>query len=77
VSLLSAVGMQELIAGTPEEYVEIAVRLASDLPRLAALRAGLRERMRQSPLCNGPGLAREVEGAYRGMWKNWCNGGSR
>jgi predicted O-linked N-acetylglucosamine transferase (SPINDLY family) len=77
VSLLSAVGLPELIARSAEEYAEIAVGLAGDLPRLAAMRAGLRERMRQSPLCDGVRLAREVEAAYRGMWKNWCNGGSR
>jgi protein O-GlcNAc transferase len=75
VSLLSAVGLPELIAGTPEEYVEIAVGLASDLPRLAALRAGLRERMRQSPLCDGQRLARSIEAAYREMWRKWCSGG--
>jgi tetratricopeptide (TPR) repeat protein len=74
VSLLSAVGLPELIAQSAEEYVEIAVRLASDLPRLAALRAGLRERMRQSPLCDGRRLAREIEAAYRDMWRKWCEG---
>jgi len=72
VSLLSAVGLPELIAATPEEYVEIAVGLASDLPRLAALRAKVRERMRQSPLCDARRLARSIEAAYRGMWRNWC-----
>ena len=72
VSLLTAVRLPELIAQTPDEYVEIAVRLASDLPRLAALRAGLRERMRQSSLCDGPRLARAVEVAYRDMWREWC-----
>jgi predicted O-linked N-acetylglucosamine transferase (SPINDLY family) len=72
VSLLSAVGLPELIAQTPEEYIEIAVRLASDLPRLAALRAELRERMRQSPLCDGQRLARDIEAAYREMWRTWC-----
>jgi protein O-GlcNAc transferase len=67
--------LPELIAQTPEEYVEIAVRLASDLPGLATLRAGLREQMRQSPLCDGRRLAREIEAAYRDMWRTWCNRG--
>jgi protein O-GlcNAc transferase len=75
VSLLSAVGLPELIAQTPEDYVEIAVRLASDLPRLAALRTGLRQRMRQSPLCDGQRLARSIEAAYRDMWRKWCGDG--
>jgi predicted O-linked N-acetylglucosamine transferase (SPINDLY family) len=72
VSLLSAVGLPELIAQSAGEYVEIAVGLASDLPRLAALRAGLREKMRQSPLCDGPRLARSIEAAYRDTWRIWC-----
>jgi len=71
VSLLSAVGLPELIARTPEQYVEIAVGLASDLPRLAALRAGLRERVGRSPLGDGAGLAAAIEAAYREMWHNW------
>ena len=40
VSLLSNVGLPELIAHTPQQYVDIAVRWAGDLPRLAALAAG-------------------------------------
>ena len=72
VSPLSAVGLGELVARTPEQYVEIAVGLAGDLPRLAALRAGLRERERRSPLCDSRRLAGSLEAAYRGMWRNGC-----
>ncbi len=53
-SLLTAVGLPELIARTEDEYVDVAVRLASDLPKLAELRAGLRGRMAASPLCDAP-----------------------
>ena len=52
VSLLSHLGLPELIAATPEDYVQIATRLASDLDRLQALRSGLRERMCRSTLMN-------------------------
>ena len=69
VSLLSAVGLPELIARTQEEYVEIAVTLATDVPRLAALRAGLRERVRRSALADGAGLAAAIEAAYQEMWR--------
>lgn len=71
-SLLAAVGLPGLIARAPDEYVRAATELASDLPRLAALRRGLRDRMLGSPLCDGPGLARELEAAYRHMWRLWC-----
>ena len=42
LSHLSSVGLTETVASTLEEYVELAVALAGDLPRLASLRAGLR-----------------------------------
>ncbi len=42
LSILSNVGLPELVARTPAEYLRIATDLAADLPRLAALRAGLR-----------------------------------
>jgi predicted O-linked N-acetylglucosamine transferase (SPINDLY family) len=68
VSILSNVGISELIARDSEQYVQIATRLAGDLPRLSALRAGLRDRVLASPLMNAPAFARDVESAYRRMW---------
>jgi predicted O-linked N-acetylglucosamine transferase (SPINDLY family) len=72
VSLLSAVGLPELVAHTPEQYVEVAARLASDLPALAAVRSTLRERTAASPLCDPARVARALEAAYRRMWEEWC-----
>ena len=54
---LTNVGLTETIAHDLDEYVELAVSLASDQPRLAALRSGLRERMTASPLCDGKRFA--------------------
>jgi predicted O-linked N-acetylglucosamine transferase (SPINDLY family) len=71
-SILSNVGVPELIARTPEQYVQIATDLAKDLPRLAELRRTLRGRMQASPLMDAPRFARNVEAAYRQMWRNWC-----
>jgi predicted O-linked N-acetylglucosamine transferase (SPINDLY family) len=73
-SLLSNLGLPELAARTPEDFVEIAVALARDVPRLATLRAGLREKMQASPLMDAPRFARGIEAAYRGMWRAWCAG---
>jgi FkbM family methyltransferase len=72
VSLLANVGLPQLVARTADEYVAIAARLAADLPALAALREGLRERVRTSPLADGPGGARALEDALRQMWSGWC-----
>ena len=71
-SQLSNLGLTELAAETPDDYVRIAAKLASDLPRLAALRDGLRERMRRSPLMDGAQFACGIESAYRTMWRRWC-----
>jgi len=71
-SILSNVGVPELIARTPQQYVQIATDLAKDLPRLAELRRTLRGRMEASPLMDAPRFARNIETAYRQMWRNWC-----
>ena len=70
VSQLTNIGLPELIGRNEDDYVDIAVALANDLPRLAALRSGLRERLRASPLMDAQRLTRNLEAAYREMWKN-------
>ena len=71
VSLLSTIGLPELIAQSAEEYVQSPSALRIDLPRLAELRRTLRPRMWASPLMDAPRFARDIEGAYRHMWRNW------
>lgn len=72
LSLLSNVGLGELAADSPDQYVRIAVELAQDRTRLAELRSTLRQRMQSSPLMDAPRFARSVEDAYRTMWRTWC-----
>jgi predicted O-linked N-acetylglucosamine transferase (SPINDLY family) len=72
-SILSNVGLPQLVAQNPEEYRRIALGLANDLPFLADLRAGMRQRMISSPLMNAPAFAKDVEAAYRKMWRNWVD----
>lgn len=74
-SLLTAVGLPELIATSVDDYVARAVALAGDRARRSALRQGLRERMAASPLCDAPGFSRRFEAALRGMWTKWCRSG--
>jgi len=73
VSILSNIGLAELVAQDVEQYVRIAVECARDLPRLSYLRETLRPRMQQSPLMDAPRFARHVEAAYRDMWRRWCS----
>jgi predicted O-linked N-acetylglucosamine transferase (SPINDLY family) len=71
-SILGAVGLPELVASTDEEYLDIAAALATDRPRLRALQRGLRDRLRASPLLDAPGFMRELESAYRTVWRDAC-----
>jgi predicted O-linked N-acetylglucosamine transferase (SPINDLY family) len=73
VSILTNVGLHDLIARTNEEYVRIAAGLAADLPHLSNLRANLRSRFEQSPLMNAAQFAQNLEAAYRQMWRTWCS----
>lgn len=76
VSLLHAVGLEDLVAQTPQEYVEIAAKLAQDRERLSRLRKELRRDMQASPLMDARGLAKEIETAYRQAWQRWCTAGT-
>jgi len=76
-SMLTVIGLSELIAATADAYVEIAVSLAHDLDRLAALRAGMRERLQTSPLCDIEAMTRAVERVYHGAWRRWCEKSKR
>ncbi|MEX0808673.1 MAG: tetratricopeptide repeat protein [Dongiaceae bacterium] len=63
-SLLHHAGLPELIAETPARYVEIAAALATDRPRLAALRQSLRPQVASSPLGDARRLAAAFERAF-------------
>jgi protein O-GlcNAc transferase len=72
LTVLTNVGLEDLIARNPEEYVRIAERLASDLDKLEALRAGLRQRLLSSPLADGAACAASLAAAVRRSWAAWC-----
>jgi protein O-GlcNAc transferase len=68
LSLLGTLGLGELAASTPEQYVDIAVALGSDLSRLEQLRASLRSRFEQSPLRDEKRFAANFEKLLRTTW---------
>lgn len=75
-SILAAVGAQEQIAHSPEEFATIARELALSSQRLSALRSsdaqGLRERMRRSVLTDARGQASRLAALVRQAWREWC-----
>lgn len=71
-TILHSAGLPEWIADSEDDYVAKAAAFASDLTKLAALRARLRDQALASPLFDAPRFARQLEDAFRGMWRNWC-----
>ena len=71
-SVLRNVGLPDWVATSPEDYVRRAVRFAGERELLADLRSSLRSRMQASPLMQEEQFTRELEQAYREMWRTWC-----
>jgi len=71
-SILSCVGLADLVADSTDRYVEIASALVRDRNRLAILRGSLRETLAASPLGDGPAIGERMERAIRSAWSGWC-----
>lgn len=71
LSILNTVGLDFLATPTVEKYFAKAVALAADLQALARLRSSIRQRMKESPLCDAKEFARKVEAEYKKMWHRW------
>jgi predicted O-linked N-acetylglucosamine transferase (SPINDLY family) len=71
-SILSAVGLPHLVAESHGSFAEIAASLATDRVRLAALRAGMRDRLRGAALFREEEFTRAMESLYRTAWRRWC-----
>jgi protein O-GlcNAc transferase len=72
LSILSNIGLPELVATSADQYIQIASSLATDATRLKTLRSELRNRMTTSPLMDAAQFAKDIEQAYRKMWQQWC-----
>jgi protein O-GlcNAc transferase len=71
-SLLTAAGLPDLVANTPEEYIKTALFLVQAVQSAPDLRRNVRQALQSSPLMDEVGLVRSVEDAYRDMWRAWC-----
>ena len=72
-SLLSQVGLLDLIADSDAGFVAAAAALARDAPQRRLLRATLRDRMATAPLRNERLFTQRLEEALRGVWRTWCD----
>ena len=63
-SILAAAGLKQLIASSIDEYIELAVTLASNKDQLVAIRTNLRERIASSSLADGVRYTRALESHF-------------
>ena len=71
-SLLTTLGLDDLIANDGDDFVRRAVAIAGNIERRRMLRDSLRQRIMASPLCDAAAYAQSVGAAYRRMWRRWC-----
>lgn len=70
-ALSQHVGLGEFVTHDRHTYVATVARWQANRPALAEIRASLRQRLAQSPLCDAAAFAREVEREYRAMFSRW------
>ncbi|HEY3930096.1 MAG TPA: tetratricopeptide repeat protein [Candidatus Koribacter sp.] len=68
---LRAAGFGEWVAQDREGYARIVRELATDVEMRKKVRGSQRAKMARSELCDAPGLARELEVAFEGMFNHW------
>jgi predicted O-linked N-acetylglucosamine transferase (SPINDLY family) len=73
-SLLTAIGLPELITYTLEDYESLALRLAQHPAELATLRGRLWQNRLTAPLFDTPRFTRHLETAYQMMWERYLKG---
>lgn len=73
-SMLTALGLEEMICPTPQAYVAMAEALARNPQALAALRARLWAARENAPLFDMTRFAAKMEAAFDGMWERWRRG---
>ncbi len=73
-SLLSAVGLPELVTDSLEEYEALALKLARDEGRLTGIRTKLAGNIKTYPLYDTERYRRHLEAAYETMWERHQKG---
>jgi predicted O-linked N-acetylglucosamine transferase (SPINDLY family) len=73
VWILKSAGLADtMVVDSPQQYVKAAEHLAGIVGQLPDLRHNIRQAMKSSPAMDEPGFTRELEAAYRDMWRTWC-----
>lgn len=72
LSILSSVGLADLVSQNAEDFIQNAVALAQDPARLSDLRSRIREQMQASPLMQPAPFTRHLEALYQQAWADYC-----
>ena len=73
VWILKSAGLADtMVVDSPHQYVKAAEHLAGIVGKLPDLRHNIRQAIKSSPAMDEPGFTRELEAAYRDMWRTWC-----
>jgi predicted O-linked N-acetylglucosamine transferase (SPINDLY family) len=67
-AVLYKAGLDQFVATTQDEYINIANRVCADIDSLSETRKSLRETVSESKLYNGTLMARDLENAFENMW---------
>jgi protein O-GlcNAc transferase len=73
-SLLTAIGLPELVTDSLEMYEHRALELAGNSRKLSELKADLQLKRRTAALFDIAGFTRNIEAAYTRMWETWRAG---
>jgi predicted O-linked N-acetylglucosamine transferase (SPINDLY family) len=71
---MNQVGLDNFVAGNPDEYLNLALYWSQNLDELATIRKGLPERLLSSHAGRPRVVADHIESAFRSMWRRWCGG---
>jgi predicted O-linked N-acetylglucosamine transferase (SPINDLY family) len=75
-SLMTAIGLPEMVTSNLEEYEAVALKLARDPPLLKSIRSRLEANRSTHPLFDTDRFRRHIEAAYTRMWEYWQRGES-
>jgi predicted O-linked N-acetylglucosamine transferase (SPINDLY family) len=71
-SILKSAGLADMVVDSLEQYVKTAISLAGMVAQDPLLRHNVRKAFQSSPLRDEIGFTRDLEAAYRDMWRIWC-----
>jgi len=70
-SLLSAIGLPELVTATPQAYEELVIELATNPEKLAAIKDKLARNRLTTPLFDTKRFIHHIEAAYTEAYRRY------